>query len=80
VSTTHHYKVMELNPDEQVWTPAVENVLNEHARVGWKLVTAFERTHEAQQVGSTTAHMPGLISTVLIFKRGGDNARMFQQG
>ena len=80
MSTTYHYKVTELTPDEQGWTPAVEDMLNQHAQAGWELVTAFERTHEVQQVGSTTTHMPGLISIVLIFKRAGENARMFQEG
>jgi hypothetical protein len=47
----------------------MEDVLNEQAQEGWELVTGFERTHEALQVGSTTGPVPGLVSTVLVFKR-----------
>jgi hypothetical protein len=47
----------------------VEETLNQQALEGWELVSAFQREHETQQVGSTTRPVPGLISTVLIFKR-----------
>jgi len=47
----------------------METVLNEQAEEGWELVTGFEHTREALQVGSTTGPVPGLVSTVLVFKR-----------
>jgi uncharacterized protein DUF4177 len=49
----------------------MEDVINQQAREGWELVSAFQRQHEAQQVGSTTVLMPSLVSTVLVFKRPG---------
>jgi hypothetical protein len=47
----------------------LEGILNRQAQDGWELVTAFQRAHEAMQVGSTTVNVPSLVSTVLIFKR-----------
>jgi hypothetical protein len=64
-----YYKVIDLNPDPRPWIQQVEETLNLQAQEGWELVTALQREHEAEQVGSTTVHVPGLISTVLIFKR-----------
>jgi hypothetical protein len=71
MATDRRYKVIDMNPDpgEATWTAQVEDVLNEQAREGWELVTAFQREHEAQQVGSTVTHLPGLVSTVLVFQR-----------
>jgi Domain of unknown function (DUF4177) len=70
--TTLYYKVIDLNPHGDAWPAHVEDVLNQQAEEGWELVTAFERTHKAQQVGSTTVHVPGLVSTVLVFKKAGE--------
>jgi uncharacterized protein DUF4177 len=66
-----HYKVIDVSPDpdESIWTTEVENVLHQQAREGWELVTAFQREHQAQQVGSVVTHLPGLVSTVLVFRR-----------
>jgi hypothetical protein len=47
----------------------MEEVLNLQTQEGWELVTGFERTHEALQVGSTTVYVPGFVSVVLVFKR-----------
>jgi hypothetical protein len=65
------YKIMDLSPDppDPTWTKQVEDVINQQAREGWELVTAFQREHLAEQVGSTVTHLPGLVSTVLVFKR-----------
>jgi Domain of unknown function (DUF4177) len=71
MATTLHYKIIDLTPDHRAWTEQVEAMLNQQAMEGWELVTAFQREHEAQQVGSTTMHVSGLVSTVLIFKRAG---------
>jgi hypothetical protein len=49
----------------------VQETLKQQAEEGWELVAALQREHEAQQVGSTTVHVPSLISTVLIFKKFG---------
>jgi hypothetical protein len=67
--TTLCYKVIDLSPHGDAWPASMEDVLNHQAQEGWELVTGFERTHEALQVGSTTVHVPGLVSTVLVFKR-----------
>ena len=71
MATDRRYKVIDMNPDpgEATWTSQVEDVLNEQAREGWELVTAFQREHEALQVGSAVTHLPGLVSTVLVFRR-----------
>jgi Domain of unknown function (DUF4177) len=62
------YKVMELNPDEQGWAAQLEETVNRQAQDGWELVTVFQREHETQQVGSSTVHLPSLVTLVLIFK------------
>ena len=71
MATNRRYKVIDMSPDpgETTWTSQVEDVLNEQAREGWELVTVFQREHEALQTGSTVTHVPGLISTVLVFRR-----------
>jgi hypothetical protein len=65
------YKVIDVSPDpeELTWTAQIEGVINQQAREGWELVTAFQREHEALQAGSTVTHLPGLVSTVLVFRR-----------
>jgi Domain of unknown function (DUF4177) len=73
MTTTVNYKVVDLSPRDEAWSSYLENVLNQHAQEGWELVTGFQRAHEATQVGSTTVHIPSLVSTVLIFKRGDDS-------
>jgi Domain of unknown function (DUF4177) len=73
MTTTVNYKVVDLSPRDEGWSSYLEHVLNQHAQEGWELVTGFQRAHEATQVGSTTVHVPSLVSTVLIFKRGDDS-------
>ena len=70
--TTLCYKVIDLSAHGNSWAAHMEDVLNQWAEGGWELVTAFERTHKAQQVGSTTVHVPGIVSTVLVFKKAGE--------
>jgi hypothetical protein len=72
MTTTLSYKVLDLSPHDEDWSAYLENVLVQQAEEGWELVTAFQRQHEATQVGSTTVHVPSLVSTVLIFKRAGE--------
>jgi hypothetical protein len=67
--TTLCYKVIDLSLHDDAWSAHMEDVLNRQAEEGWELVTSFQRAHKALQVGSTTAHVPGLVSTVLVFKR-----------
>ena len=69
MTTTLPYKVLDLSPHDEAWSAYLENVLLQQAAEGWELVTGFQRQHEATQVGSATVHVPGLVSTVLIFKR-----------
>jgi hypothetical protein len=69
MTTTTPYKVLDLSPHDEGWSAYLENVLLQQAEEGWELVTAFQRQHEATQVGSTTVHVPSAVSTVLIFKR-----------
>ena len=63
------YKVIDLSLHDDAWPAYMEDVLNQQAQEGWELVTCFQRAHQALQVGSTTVHVPGLVSTVLVFKR-----------
>jgi len=65
------YKVIDVNPEpeELKWTAQIEDAIHQQAREGWELVSAFQREHEAQQVGSAVTHLPGLVSTVLVFHR-----------
>jgi hypothetical protein len=64
------YKVIDLNLDSDASMVRMEEVLNQQAEEGWELVTSFQRAHKALQVGSTTVNVPGLLSTVLVFKQG----------
>jgi hypothetical protein len=67
--TTVCYRVIDLSLDGDASPAHMEDVLNEQAEEGWELVTGFQRAHKALQVGSTTVHVPSLLSTVLVFKR-----------
>jgi len=60
---------MDISPDEATWMTYMEDAINQQALDGWELVTAFQREHVAQQVGSGTVHLPSLVSTALIFRR-----------
>ena len=64
------YKVIDLSPHDDASPAQMEDILNHQAEEGWELVTSFQRTHKALQVGSTIAPVLGLVSTVLVFKRG----------
>jgi hypothetical protein len=67
--TTICYKVIDLSPHDDDAPAHMEDILNHQAEEGWELVTSYQRTHKALQVGSTIAPVPGLVSTVLVFKR-----------
>ena len=63
------YKVIDLNTQDDASPAQMEHLLNRQAEEGWELVTSFPHTHKALQVGSTLAPVPGLVSTMLVFKR-----------
>jgi hypothetical protein len=63
------YKVIDLSAHDDDAPAHMEDLLNHQAEEGWELVTSYQRTHKALQVGSTIAPVPGLVSTVLVFKR-----------
>jgi hypothetical protein len=63
------YKVIDLNSHDDASPAQMEHLLNQQAEEGWELVTSFQRIPKALQVGSTVAPVPGLLSTVLVFKR-----------
>jgi hypothetical protein len=63
------YKVIDLSPHDGDSLAPLEHILNAQGEEGWELVTSFQRAHKALQVGSTTVHVPGLVSTVLVFKK-----------
>jgi len=67
--TTICYKVIDLSSHDDDSPAHMEDILNHQAEEGWELVTSFQRTHKALQVGSTIAPVPGLVSTMLVFKR-----------
>ena len=67
--TTVGYKVIDLGLHDEDTLASLEDILNHQVEEGWELVTSFQRTHKALQVGSTTVHVPGLVSTMLVFKR-----------
>ena len=67
--TTICYKVIDLSPHDEDALGSLEGLLNHQAEEGWELVTSFQRTHTALQVGSTIAAVPGFVSTVLVFKQ-----------
>jgi hypothetical protein len=67
--TTLCYKVIDLSPHDEDSLASMEDVLNQQTEEGWELATSFQRTHKTLQVGSSTVHVPGLVSAVLIFKR-----------
>jgi hypothetical protein len=67
--TTVSYKVIDLGLQDEDALASLEDILNHQVEEGWELVTSFQRTHKALQVGSTIAPVPGLLSTVLVFKR-----------
>ena len=64
------YKVMQLIADERPWLDHVHQVLQEHAREGWELVTAFPYEGAgppgADPMVQSLSHV---ASTIFIFKQ-----------
>ena len=67
--TTVGYTVIDLGLHDEDVLASLEDILHHQVEEGWALVTSFQRTHTALQGGSTLAPVPGLLSTVLVFKR-----------
>jgi hypothetical protein len=66
------YKVVQLTPDEHSPLEQVQHLLDEHAREGWELVTAFQCQFEGaveQPVDQMTRSLSNPTSTAFIFKR-----------
>jgi hypothetical protein len=72
MDSTLCYKVIDLNAHDTASPAHMETILTQQAQEGWELVTSFQRPHKALQVGSTITPVPGLASTVLVFKRGNE--------
>jgi hypothetical protein len=55
METPLQYKVTQLIPDERPWLDQVQQLLDEQAREGWELVTAFQYP---QRRSSSPAQVP----------------------
>ena len=64
------YKVAQLTPDDRPCLEQVQHLLDEHAREGWELVTAFPFAGAEEQAGDQMIQsLSNMTSTVFIFKR-----------
>jgi len=64
------YKVLQLIPDDRPWLDQVQELLNEHARVGWELVSAFQYQGAApQRADPMVQSLSHVASTIFIFKQ-----------
>ena len=70
METPLQYKVMQLIPDERPWLDAVQQLLEDQARAGWELVSAFQYQGAAPQRGDPTVQsLSHVASTIFIFKQ-----------
>jgi len=64
------YKVMQLIPDDRPWLDQVQELLDEHAREGWELVSAFQYQGAApQRADPMVQSLSHVASTTFIFKQ-----------
>lgn len=64
------YKVAQLTPDDRPRLEQVQSLLDEHAREGWELVTAFQSEGTVgQQVDQMVQSLSNMTSTIFIFKK-----------
>jgi hypothetical protein len=64
------YKITQVIPDDNPWLAQVQRTLDDHARDGWHLVTAFQYLGAAPQPGDPMIQsMSHVASTVFIFQR-----------
>jgi len=70
METPLQYKVTQLIPDERPWLDQVQHLLNEQAREGWELVTAFQYQGAAPQRDDPIVQsLSHVASTIFIFKQ-----------
>jgi hypothetical protein len=64
------YKVVQLIPDDRPWLEQVQALLDEQARVGWELVSAFQYQGAAPQRGDPIVQsLSHVASTIFIFRQ-----------
>jgi hypothetical protein len=64
------YKVAQLIPDDRPCLEQVQSLLEEHAREGWELVTAFQSEGAVgQPVDQMIQSLSNMTSTIFIFKK-----------
>jgi Domain of unknown function (DUF4177) len=64
------YKVVQVIPDDRPWLDHVQELLNEHARAGWELVSAFQYQGASPQRGDPQVQsLSHVASTIFIFKQ-----------
>jgi len=64
------YKVAQLTPDDHSCLDQVQHLLDEHAREGWELVTAFQfEGAVAPSADQMIQSLSNTTSTVFIFRR-----------
>jgi hypothetical protein len=64
------YKVMQLIPDDRPWLEHVQGLLDEQARAGWELVSAFQYQGAAPQRGDPIVQsLSHVASTIFIFQQ-----------
>ena len=64
------YKVLQLIPDDRPWLDQVQELLNEHAREGWELVSAFQYQGAApQRADPMVQSLSHVASTIFIFQQ-----------
>jgi hypothetical protein len=70
METPLQYKVTQLIPDERPWLDQMQQLLDEQAREGWELVTAFQYQGAApQRADPIVQSLSHVASTVFIFKQ-----------
>jgi hypothetical protein len=70
METSLQYKVLQVIPDERPWLDQVQALLNEQARAGWELVTAFQYQGAApQRADPIVQSLSHVSSTIFIFKQ-----------
>ena len=64
------YKVMQLIPDDRPWLDQVQALLDDHAREGWELVSAFQYQGAApQRADPMVQSLSHVASTIFIFQQ-----------
>jgi hypothetical protein len=70
MDTPSQYKVTQLIPDDRPWLDQVQALLNDQAREGWELVSAFQYQGAApQRADPMVQSLSHVASTIFIFKQ-----------